>query len=419
MALALHYDFATDKSLSARIGPALSITRATDANYFDDSGILQTASSNVARFDHNPVTLVSLGVLVEEAQTNVWLHNRDWTNVVYTATNITAAKDATGLDGVANSASTLTADANNGTITQTITLTSSEQTTSVWMKRKTGSGTVEITDNNFTNATDITSDINSSTWTKVGKITRTQANPVVGIRLGTSGDEVEVDFGQTEGGPINTSPIATTSSSVPRNADQPSTSDVSWLNTTVGTFYHRATSNYADDGNIDSVAFFEAEVSATQFIHSVINTSGGRTGYDSFKIRNSQQEEVTSNTNAYSAGVESQAAMAYDLDADEASLVIDGGTVATSSLFDTTEPAPDAFHVGFRGSNNLRYVNGHIAELRYYDQRLTDQQIQDMSNGIFPTGTRHLGSQLRHNAQTLRHKDTSLVHNDTSLDHKQ
>ena len=73
-------------------------------------------------------------------------YNRDLTNAAWSATNITAVKDATGIDGKANSASTLTADANNGTIFYPLTLTSLERTAQYWVRRKTGSGTVEITD---------------------------------------------------------------------------------------------------------------------------------------------------------------------------------------------------------------------------------------------------------------------------------
>lgn len=74
-----------------------------------------TAAYYGPRLVYDPVTLASQGILVEEARTNVVLWNRDLTNAAWTKTNITAAKDQTGIDGFASSASKITATAGNGT----------------------------------------------------------------------------------------------------------------------------------------------------------------------------------------------------------------------------------------------------------------------------------------------------------------
>jgi len=62
-------DFAGLKTLDHGVGPAITFTRASDATFFDANGVLQTASDNVARFDHS-ATGSSLGLLIEEARTN-------------------------------------------------------------------------------------------------------------------------------------------------------------------------------------------------------------------------------------------------------------------------------------------------------------------------------------------------------------
>lgn len=63
-------DFAQLKSLNHGIGPAITFTRASNATYFDVNGVLQTASNDAPRFDHDPATGASRGLLIEEARTN-------------------------------------------------------------------------------------------------------------------------------------------------------------------------------------------------------------------------------------------------------------------------------------------------------------------------------------------------------------
>jgi hypothetical protein len=64
--------FAENKSLvDATTGASLvTFTRASSATYIDSAGTLQTAAVDVPRFDHNPTTGESLGLLVEEQRAN-------------------------------------------------------------------------------------------------------------------------------------------------------------------------------------------------------------------------------------------------------------------------------------------------------------------------------------------------------------
>lgn len=62
----LNLDFAKTKVLDPRI----TFTRASTGTFVGSNGLIQTAASDAARFDHNPATGESLGLLVEEARTN-------------------------------------------------------------------------------------------------------------------------------------------------------------------------------------------------------------------------------------------------------------------------------------------------------------------------------------------------------------
>lgn len=48
----------------------ITFTRASSGTYGDSQGVLQTAATNEPRFDHDPVTGASLGLLIEEQRTN-------------------------------------------------------------------------------------------------------------------------------------------------------------------------------------------------------------------------------------------------------------------------------------------------------------------------------------------------------------
>lgn len=157
----------------------------------------------------------ALGFLCEPQATNLVLRSTDLTNASWTKSNITTAQTATGPGGVANAATTLTANAGNATVTQAITSASSARTTSVYLKRRTGTGNIDLTDDNGSTWT--TKTITSS-WARYD-ITNTLANPTVGIRIVTSGDEIDVALFQHETGSVATSPIQTYASTVTRASD--------------------------------------------------------------------------------------------------------------------------------------------------------------------------------------------------------
>ena len=111
----------------------------------------------------------------------------------------TTVGSATGADGVASAAASLTfgaVEATN-TILFTTVLGSAQRTYSAQVRRKTGTGAVYMTDNGGTNWTEITSLLNTSTYALV-QVTRTQANPVVGFKGATNTDAIEVDFNTIE-----------------------------------------------------------------------------------------------------------------------------------------------------------------------------------------------------------------------------
>jgi hypothetical protein len=157
------------------------------------------------------------GILVEEARTNLLLYSSDLTNAAWTKPANSCTKTATGLDGVANSASTFTAPTNNATVSQVITSASAARSGSVFLKRRTGTGAVTISLDN--GSTETTVDLSSGGWVRGLKENQTLANPTFVLKLATSGDAVDVWCGDVENGAFATSPIETFGAQATRAID--------------------------------------------------------------------------------------------------------------------------------------------------------------------------------------------------------
>jgi hypothetical protein len=212
-----------------------------------------------------------LGFRREAAATNNLLHSRDLSNAAWsTKTNITAAKTATGLDGIANTATTLTATAADAIILQPITLASAARCASAYIKRRTGTGTISFTQDGGSTWTDITSLINSSTWSRV-EITATLANPSVGFKISTSGDAIDVDCVQNEAGAVATSPIVTTTTTITRNADSLTYQTAGNIDFAVGTLYGELISNIGGQRAIATIGDSNCGISSTATTNFRIN----------------------------------------------------------------------------------------------------------------------------------------------------
>ena len=191
----------------------LSVTRAQTVPSY-----AATLAGLLVPFDANIPRITNQGLLVEESRTNDALWARDLTNAAWTKVNMTTAHNEVGADGVASSATTLTATAGNATVLQTITLGSQADTSSVYLKCITCTGAIQITENNGT-AWATCANLITTNFVRCS-VTATLANPIIGLRIVNSGDSVIADFFQMEPGGFVTSPIPTTTVAVARNADQ-------------------------------------------------------------------------------------------------------------------------------------------------------------------------------------------------------
>jgi hypothetical protein len=118
----LDLNFAANKSLvdSVSGNNLITFTRASTGTFVGSNGLIQNAASNVARFDHNPSTGESLGLLVEEARTNSLLYSQQFDNAAWGKNSSTIASSAAVAPDGTSTAQKLVEDASNATHSITV-----------------------------------------------------------------------------------------------------------------------------------------------------------------------------------------------------------------------------------------------------------------------------------------------------------
>jgi hypothetical protein len=87
----LDYRFALDRREIEAISltDKLTYTGATNGTFVNRSGLVERATTDLPRFDHGPVSRQSLGLLVEEARTNLLVRSEEFDNASWIKFNTT------------------------------------------------------------------------------------------------------------------------------------------------------------------------------------------------------------------------------------------------------------------------------------------------------------------------------------------
>jgi|LakMenEpi03Aug12_release.lakeMendotaPanAssembly.Ray.scaffolds.fasta_scaffold184061_3 hypothetical protein len=191
----------------------VTFTNSSPAWGFNRSGILVQPAANVPFIEYDPATGSALGWRIWDAVTNLALHSRDLTQTAWVKSGITPTRDQIGADGTANTATRLTATSSDGTALQTITSASATRVSGFLVKRITGTGVIQITQDG--GATWNTVSITNQ-WLRYPIASATVTNPQIGFRIRSSGDEIAVDFAQlqsssTLGPPVETGALTASS----------------------------------------------------------------------------------------------------------------------------------------------------------------------------------------------------------------
>jgi hypothetical protein len=190
-------DFASTKKLDSRV----TFTRSSTATVINELGVLQVVASGVPRFDHDPVTGESLGLLMEESRTNLLLNsatlvtqNVTVTAVAYSlsfygAGTVTLSGTATGTvtgSGAYPLRSTLTFTPTAGTLTLTVSGSCTDA------QLESGGGITSViptTSSQVTRAADLAvmTGTNFSTWYR-----QDEGSIIVSYKLGDKNTNVDI-----------------------------------------------------------------------------------------------------------------------------------------------------------------------------------------------------------------------------------
>jgi hypothetical protein len=364
-------------------------TTAPITNYIP---VLLTAASDVPRFDRNPVTRESLGLLIEESRTNLLAYSEQFDNAYWTKTAVTVLPNQTiAPDG------TLTADAlivNASTTTHQISrasvVASSVCAASIYAKAA-GVNTFTILDGTGTNgaAFNLATGLVTNVGTGVGLMIA-QGNgwyrcisiaTTTGFRLycptpaaNATGDGFNGIFiwgAQLEAGSFATSYIATTGSQVTRSTDAASmtgTNFSSWYNNAEGTFYSET--GATPDAVYPSTMSVNDNTSSNVMLIQGNSTATGQQWY----VASGGVAQVSMSSQTFLASG-TKTAVAYKVN--DFAYSTQGAAVSadTSALV----PVVSQLNLGIERTANPNPLNGTIRKIAYYAQRLTDAQLQALT----------------------------------------
>jgi hypothetical protein len=317
------FDFITSENPDPRI----AASGGANGTRVNRTGMI--VAGTAPRYDYDPVTLAARGVLVEEARTNLFTN---------------AAIDGTGL------------------ITQTVTVTAAPTTISFY-----GTGSITL------------SGAYSATIAGAGTYPRRTAltfTPAAGSLVCTVTGSCQ--WAQCETGLHPSSFIPSGAGPATRSADVLSitgTNFSSWFNPSAGTFAARAD------------AFSPAAAGANCNIYQIDDgTIANRTFAAVGTVSDMRANVVSSNVpqgvlvTANSPTPQLPFGMAHAYAVNNTGLSLNGGAVVTGSAV-TLSLSVIALRLGCN-VGPADFLNGHLQILSYYNNRLTNAQLQTLSRSV-------------------------------------
>ncbi len=407
----LDLNFALTKTLDPRI----TFTRASSGTFFDSNGAIQTAPVNTPRFDHDPLTGESLGLLIEEQRTNS-IRNNTMVGAVagtpgtlptnwFTFTSLTGLTQQIVGTGIENgityidyklSGTTSGAGSYNlflEALGQIVATSSQVWTSSGYFKLVTGSLTnissIACGSQSRTAAggfiaqysTSFTADSTlkrSSNTTPALPATTERVVPVIIINVSAAAAidiTLRIGLPQLERGAFATSVIPTTTAALTRAADiaaMTGTNFSSWYNASEGTV-SVAFDVYAPSVPDGYGRVYQIDDGTLNNNIALLKNNGFGSVYFGY-VGVAGVVQVTLYTPAILANIPVKVATAYKLN--DFALTTNGGSVTT----DTSGTIPTVTQMRIGSSAGVASMNGHIRRITYFNRRLANSELQLLSS---------------------------------------
>ena len=413
-------DFAGLKTLDHGVGPAIKFERASNATFFDASGVLQTASNNVPRFDHDPATGASRGLLIEESRTNLLQRSEEFDNAYWTTDAASITANAALAPSGTTVADKLVEDATNAqhrvrrtaithagaasTVVATAFVKADERSrlqidvyaiagsdgTGGRALFNVGDGTVGSfsgisvgSGSAGTGSVSITNVGNgwyrcAMVMTPAAGITPTSNQVYFALHNGTSstytGDGTSGLYiwgMQLEAGTFPTSYIPTTTADATRSADSAFVTPISsFYNQSEGTLFAELQRDTLNT-NLATIASLDDNTLNNRVAMGLQGGSGRRMRVTIVTATASQWDEF----NAGNSSVwPTRGIVAYQ--ASDFAATVQGGAVVSQAS--GTVPTATHLYIGNRGGSAL-LANGHIRKIAYYPKRLSNTLLQQLT----------------------------------------
>jgi hypothetical protein len=413
----LNLNFARSKTLDPRI----TFTRASIGTYVGADGLIKYAAADEARFDHDPTTGESLGLLIEESRSNLFTYSENfsdgsWSKSAASVSNVSITNPSGG-----GTSTKITEDTNGpfqhgliqyrsgtaGTYTLSVFLKSAERTVaylqlsnfetaaaSITVDLTDGSVTTEPTNADYTYINGYTIPYGNGwyrcilTATKATTTTynNTVINPHNGVSAAYTGDGVSGIYvwgAQFETGSFPTSYIPTSGSQVTRQPDNASitgTNFTDFYNQTEGTVYADTKMVGVQTGRYDRLWAITNFYVNLEGISLYVAGITGSTYRSSITITNSATEQI-GGASVETALTTPQLKSAFAFKQNDCASSYNGQQRFVDNIVDlsTFTTPPDRLLIGqpqrFQGYSCMT-----VSQLRYYPERLTNSQLQTLTS---------------------------------------
>lgn len=352
--------------------------------------VLQTAPAGVPRFDHNPVTGESLGLLVEEQRTNLYLNSSEFSLAYWNKLSSTVEPNVTVAPDGTQTADALVCNANAVYYCYRPTAVAGVQTISMYMKAAKGTfgglycaGTTNTSVARYNLQTGVVAGVTNgglaaitpvgNGWYRCSLTYDAVAGGNVGFATeGVIGDSVYIWGVQLETGAFPTSYIKTEASQVTRVADSASMIGAnfsSWYRQDEGTLCAElsSTSNaLPQNGGIASLVD-AASVLAGSVVLYASTVALAATVYAGGQLQATMSLAVVNSAN-------SKAAVSYAFN--DIRFCCNGSEAQVDST--AMLPSVNSLAIG-RWAGNPGALTGRIKRLSYYPKRLSNAQLQALT----------------------------------------